>query len=271
MLKLERPLRKKVFSSQPKAHGWFWLWRKKASSTMCHSETSDAFWYLSWLHMELSFTPAGWNAAVLPVLCPGWKTHWWPICCAPSDSPSWWFCAFVCVYVIPPKDAAAGSFFDCFCEKMQATFWRDGNWKEKRKEVSVNRAVFLEHGAFLILVCCASSRCCHSAGLGKQWVQVLLFPDTFRSGCSSNQYVPCSGAVYSSKALGLCQVCLRARPLEGYQALIALCACQCFFVSDRPVLCPSSLYGWHTINPWLLTDGLKIFKKTERLLALIFY
>lgn len=75
----------------------------------------------------------------------------------------------MCVYVIPPKDAAAGSFFDCFCEKkMQATFWRDGNWKEKWKEVSVNKAVFLEHGAFLILVCCASSRCCHSAGLGKQ-------------------------------------------------------------------------------------------------------
>lgn len=155
-------------------------------------------------------------------------------------------------------------------KKMQATFWRDGNWKEKWKEVSVNKAVFLEHGAFLILVCCASSRCCHSAGLGKQWVQVLLFPDTFRSGSSPNQYVPCSGAVHSSKALGLCQVCLRARPLEGYQALIALCACQCFFVSDRPVLCPSSLYGWHTINPWLLTDGLKIFKKTERLLALYF-
>lgn len=30
---------------------------------MCRSETSDAFWYLSWIHMGLSFSPAGWNAA----------------------------------------------------------------------------------------------------------------------------------------------------------------------------------------------------------------
>lgn len=59
---------------------------------------------------------------------------------------SWCSCAFACAYVIPPRDTTAGSFSNrgsCFSEKTLATFWRNGSWKEKWKEGSANKGMFL--------------------------------------------------------------------------------------------------------------------------------
>lgn len=120
---------------------------------------------------------AGWGAVPQPCMffTPGKRSPGHPFAVLPVTALSCCFCAFACTYVIPPKDTIAGSFFvreSCFSEKMRATFWRNGSWKDKWKEGSANKGMFLAWllvlfsflppgpwVAAVILLCWESSEC----------------------------------------------------------------------------------------------------------------